>query len=237
MPAEPHRIVTGNRILDALPAHEFEELRPHLEPAVFALKQVLFRPGDEIAFIYLPVSGALSVITLLQDGSSVEVGTIGNEGLLGLSALLGDGISLHEVVIQGAGHGFRASTRIMRQIFERSGAFRDLVMKLSQFVVAEISQTAACNGRHDLQARCARWLLTMADKLKTDHFPLSQEFLAILLGVQRTAVTAAAQGLRRKNLIHYRHGLIEILDRGGLEAAACECYITMKNLRDRFLDG
>lgn len=233
--AEPHRTLTGNRILDALPEQEFGRLRAHLEPVTFQLKQILYRPGDAISFVYFPVTGALSVITLLHDGSSVEVGMVGNEGLLGLSALLGDGISLHEVMVQAAGGGFRTSARIVRQELEQSGPFRDLVLKLSQLVVADISQRAACNGRHDLEARCARWLLAMQDKLETDHFPLSQEFLAMLLGVQRTAVTAVARQLLGKGLIRYRHGRIEIVDRVGLEAAACECYRIMKELRDRFL--
>jgi CRP-like cAMP-binding protein len=224
------RVITGNRILDALPEAEFERLRSHLEPVTFALRQVLQRPGDRIDYVYFPAKGALSILILLQDGAAIEIGTISHEGLLGLAALLGDGISLHEVIIQGAGSGFRVGARIARQEMERSEAFRALVLKLSQYVLAEISQNAACNGHHALRARCARWLLTMADRVDADAFPLSQEFLAMTLGVQRTAVTAIAQKLREEGLIHYTRGRIEIVDRTGLTAAACECYGVMKDL-------
>jgi len=234
--AESRHTATGNRILDALPKEDFDRLRAHLEPVVFKLKDVLYRPGDEIGAIYFPVEGVLSVVMMLPDGATVEVGTAGNEGMIGLSALLGDCISLHEIVVQGAGNGLRLAARLARQEFDRAGAFHNLVMKLSQYVVAEISQKAACNARHDLQARLARWLLSMRDRMGSDRFPLSQEFVATLLGVQRTAVTAVAVGLRRKGLIQYRHGVIEISNRAGLEAAACECYGLMKAMRHRFID-
>lgn len=229
------RLITGNRILDALPAPDFERLRPHLAPVDFALRDVLYRPGDRVEYIYFPAKGALSVLTLLQDGSAIEIGTIGSEGLLGLSALLGDGVSLHEVVIQGPGRGFRLGARLAREEVDRPGVFRDLILKLSQYVLAEISQNAACNGHHELRARCARWLLTMGDRLGEDAFPLSQEFLAELLGVQRTAVTGVAQQLRREGLIQYHRGRIELIDRAGLERASCECYAIINELRERFL--
>jgi CRP-like cAMP-binding protein len=230
---EPPRLITGNRILDALPVHESARLRSRLESVPLALRQVVHRPGDKITSIYFPLKGALSVITLLRDGSSIEVGTVGHEGLLGLSALLADGISLHEVVVQGAGSALRGSAAFIRQEVERSDALRRIVLQLSQFVVAEISQNAACNGRHALRERSARWLLRMRDTLDADEFPLSQEFLSTMLGVQRTAVTGAAQELRHKRLIQYRHGRIAILDVAGLNAAACECYEIMKDARDR----
>jgi CRP-like cAMP-binding protein len=230
---ETLRVITGNRILDALPEAESERLRPLLEPVSFALRQVLQRPGDRIDYVYFPAKGALSILILLQDGSAIEIGTVGHEGLVGLSALLGDGISIHEVTIQGAGTGFRLGARAARQEMERSEAFRALVLNLSQYVLAEISQNAACNGHHDLRSRCARWLLTLADRIDADSFPLSQEVLAMMLGVQRTAVTAIAQKLREEGLIHYRRGHIEIVDRAGLAAVACECYGVMKELHRR----
>lgn len=229
------RVITGNRILDALPAVEFELLHSRLEPIPLVLKQVLYRPGDRIDHAYFPSKGALSVIRLLQDGAAIEIGTIGHEGLLGLSALLGDGISPHEVVIQGAGTGFRAGARLLRQEMESSETFRTMVLRLSQYVLAEISQNVACNRHHDLRSRCARWLLTMADKVGADTFPLSQEFLATMLGVQRTGVTAVASKLREDGFIHYRHGRIEIVDRAGLERISCECYGDLRDLQRRSL--
>ena len=232
---QSRRLATGNRILDALPRRDFERLHAHLEPVPLKLKQVLYRPGDKMPFVYFPVSGMLSVVSLLQDGSAVEVGTVGEEGLAGLPALLGAAASPHEVVVQGKGNGFRIGADTLRHEFDRSASFRGIILKFAELFLAEISQTAACNGRHSLEARCARWLLTMRDRLHADHFPMSQEFLAMLLGVRRTGVTAAALDLRRRKLIEYRYGRINILDRAGLEAAACECYAIIRELHDRFL--
>jgi CRP-like cAMP-binding protein len=177
----------------------------------------------------------ISVVAVLQDGSSVEVGTVGSEGVVGLSAFLGKGVSPHEVMVQGAGRGFRLGVATARQEFDRPGPFRELVLRFTELFLTQISQTAACNGRHSLEARCARWLLTMYDRLATDKFPLTQEFLAMLLGVQRTGVTATARDLQQRGLIRYSHGQVGIRDLAGLEAASCECHRVIKDLFARFL--
>ena len=226
---------TGNRVLDALPQGDFERIQPHLQGVTLPLKQVIHRAGDEITQVYFPTSGMISVVAVLRDGSSVEVGTVGNEGLVGLSAFLGKGISPHEVMVQGAAQGFRLGAGIARQEFNRPGPFRDLVLSFTELFLAQISQTAACNGRHSLEARCARWLLTMHDRLKTDRFPLTQEFLAMLLGVQRTGVTATARDLQQRGLIRYSHGQVDIIDLHGLETASCECHRHIKDQFDHFL--
>jgi len=221
--------------LDALPRHEFDRIHPHLQEVPLPLKESIHHVGDEIAQIYLPVAGMVSIVATLQDGSSVEVGTVGNEGLVGLSALLGKGISPHEVMVQGAGRALRLGAATARQELNRDGAFRDLVLRFTELFLTQISQTAACNGRHGLEARCARWLLTLRDRLGRDNFPLTQEFLAMLLGVQRTGVTATAVDLQRRGLIRYSHGHVDILDLPGLEAAPCECHRVIKDLFARFL--
>lgn len=226
---------TGNRILDALPAQEFSRLSRYLVPARFAPGSVLHHLGDEINFIHFPVSAVFSVNMPLSDGSCLETGTIGDEGFFGLSGLFGDGVAHNEVTIHVGGDGFCLPTPAFREEVDRSGSLRDLCVKLSQLVVAEISQTAACNARHDLRSRCARWLLAMQDKVGRQSFPASQEVLAALLGVQRPAVTGIAQSLRREELIRYRRGLVEICDRARLTAVACECYRVMRDLRDGFL--
>lgn len=233
--SQPHRISTGNRILDALPEDEFNRLQRGLEPVPFALKQTLHHAGAEIPFIYFPVRGIVSMVTMLHDGSAIEVATVGREGLIGLSALLGNAISTHEVMVQGAGFGLRASASVLQDEFHRSEAFRDIVLRFAEIFIEQISQTAACNGRHDLEARCARWLLTMSDRLETDHFPLTQDFLAMLLGAQRTGINAVAVAFQRRGIIRYNHGRITILDRAKLEAAACECHRIIKNRIDGFL--
>jgi CRP-like cAMP-binding protein len=155
--------------------------------------------------------------------------------LVGLSALLAKGVSPHEVMLQGAGRAFRLGAATARQEFNRDGAFRDLALRFTELFLAQISQTAACNGRHGLEARCARWLLTMRDRLGRDSFPLTQEFLAMLLGVQRTGVTATALDLQRRGFIRSSHGQFDILDLPGLEAASCECHRIIKDQLDGFL--
>jgi CRP-like cAMP-binding protein len=228
---------TGNRILDALPQYDFDRLRYHLEPVSLSLKQTLHHSGTEILFVYFPVHGMISVVSTLGDGSAVEVGTVGNEGLVGLPALLGATMTPHQVVVQGAGGGFRASVPALRREFNQSNNFRDLVLKFTNLFLAEVSQTAACNARHGVDARCARWLLTMRDRFGSDRFPITHELLAMLLGVRRAGVTGAAMGLQRNGVIRYNHGQVEILDRAGLEATSCECYGAIKNQIDRFSSG
>ena len=235
MPPHEARVATGNRILDALPPDEFSRLRQRLEPVPLSRSKTLQPSGEEESFVYFPASGMISVVSTLADGSAVEVGTIGSEGLAGLSVLFGAARSPHMMIVQGAGTAFRASATALREELKRSVAFRDVVHKFAALFLAQISQTAACNGRHRLEERCARWLLMMADRLQSDQFPLTQEFLAMLLGVRRQGVTTAALGLQRSGLIRYSHGQLDILDREGLEAASCECYGVIKDQLDRFL--
>jgi CRP-like cAMP-binding protein len=229
------RHATGNRILDALPRYDYDRLHKHLEAVGLPLKQTLHHSGTEILFVYFPAHGMISVVSTLGDGSAVEVGTVGNEGLAGLSALLGTKTSRHDVVVQGSGSGFRASASALRDEFDQSSQFRDTVLKFTELFLAQISQTAACNARHGVEARCARWLLTMRDRFEADRFPITHELLATLLGVRRAGVTGAAIDLQRCGVIRYGHGQVEIVDRAGLEAASCECYAVIKNQIDRFL--
>jgi CRP-like cAMP-binding protein len=232
---QPGWRATGNRVLDALLEPDFDRLRRHLEPVSLPLKQTLHHSGAEIAFVYFPAHGMISVVSVLGDGSAVEVGTIGNEGLAGLSVLLGAATSPHDVMVQAAGDGLRAGASVLRDAFNQSSPFRGIVLKFTHLFLAQISQTAACNVRHGLEARCARWLLTMRDRIEADAFPLTHEFMAMLLGVRRPGVTEAALGLQRSGVISYSHGQVEILDRARLEAASCECYGLIKNQIDRFL--
>jgi CRP-like cAMP-binding protein len=229
------RHATGNRILDALPRSDFDRLYQHLEPVGLPLKQILHQSGTKIVFVYFPAHGMISVVSTLGDGSAVEVATVGNEGLAGLSALLGTRTSRHDVVVQGAGSGFRASATALRDEFDQSSPFRDIVLKFADLFLAQISQTAACNARHGVEARCARWFLMMRDRFEADSFPITHELLAMLLGVRRAGVTGAAIDLQRYGVIRYSHGQVEIVDRAGLEAASCECYAVIKNQIDRFL--
>ncbi len=234
---KPRHGFTGNRILDNLTRQEFDHLYPYLQPISFSAKHVLYQPGDRITFVYFPVTTVFTVVTRLTSGSSVEIGTLGNEGFFGLSSLLGDGVAIREVAVLAAGAGFRINADFVRHELGLLPTLVGLILQLSAFVIDEISQTAACNGRHALEARLARWLLTMRDKLQTADFQISQETLAELLGAQRTAITAAATKLREKGLIRYRHARVTIVESAGLESLACECYEVMRDMRDHFLRG
>lgn len=218
-----------------MPRQDFDRLHSHLELVCLPPSQALYHAGAAIPFVYFPAHGMISVVSTLADGSAVEVGTVGNEGLAGLSALLGARISPHDVLVRGAGNGFRAGAGACRDAFDNSGPFRNLVLKFTDLFLAQVSQTAACNGRHGLEERCARWLLTMRDRFDADAFPITHELLAMLLGVRRPGVTGAAIGLQRSGVIRYSHGRVEILDRAGLAAASCECYGVIKGQIDRFL--
>jgi CRP-like cAMP-binding protein len=229
------RDFTGNGLLDALTAQESNRPRFLLEPVSLGLKQSLYRSGDEIDFIYFPIHGMVSVVSLLQDGSSVEIGTIGNEGLVGLPALLGKPVSPDEVLVTGEGAGLRATANVVRDEFDHCVAFRGAVLRFTQFFLEQVAQSAACNARHQLEARCARWLLLIQHRLQADQYPLTQEFLATMLGARRPGVTVAAGALQRAGFISYAHGQVTILDQAGLEAAACECHGSYKNRIEHLL--
>jgi len=233
MPSE--KGATGNRILDALPKVSFDRLRRHFEPIVLPYRGIVQQAGGEILHITFPTSGVVSLMLPLHDGSVIEIGVIGNEGLVGLPALLDRVDSVHEAVVQGPGEALRVPTQVMRAELDNSSEVRTLVRRFAELFLEQVSQTAACNGLHTLEARCARWLLTMRDRQGSDRFHLTQEFLAVLLGVQRTGVTAVAGSLQRKSLIEYRHGEIEILDPASLESQSCECYRDLKGRLDTFL--
>lgn len=225
----------GNRILDSLPRAEAERLHDVLKPITLPLRQVLYRAGEDIGVVYFPVRGLVSIITPLHDGAAVEVGTVGNEGLVGLPALLANSISPHEVIVQGSVQALRAEAASLKSEFERSGAFRHAVLRFAELFIEAVSQTAACNGRHKIEARCARWFLQMSDRSGAEHFPLTHELLATLLGVRRTGVSTIAMSLQRRGAIRYTHGNVQILDRAILKRISCECYFQMRERNDNFL--
>ena len=233
MPAENG--ATGNRILDALPKASLDRLRRHFEPIALPYRGIVQLAGEKILHITFPTSGVVSIMFPLHDGSVIEIGAIGNEGLVGLPALLDRDDSLHEAVVQGQGEALRLPTHVIRAELGNSSEVRTLMRRYAELFLEQVSQTAACNGLHTLEERCARWLLTMRDRLGADRFRITQEFLAALLGVQRTGVTAIAGALQRKSLINYRRGEIEILDAASLASLSCECYRDLKSGLARYL--
>ena len=228
--AGPH-----NRLLKLLPPEDYERLRPHLQPVEFKYKLSLYRADEQIEFVYFIETGVASLVNTMKNGSSAEVGTIGNEGMVGLPVILGDSQAPTSVYMQVAGHGLRMKAKTFWQEMQRSASLRTVMLHYAHAVFNLVAQSAACNTFHVLERRCCRWLLMTQDRMQSDEFQLTQEFLAMMLGVQRPGVTLAAGELQRAGLIQYTRGHVKILDHAGLIKRSCECYAVSKREFDRLL--
>ena len=224
-----------NRILSALPAEEYDRLRPSLERVELPLGEVLQRPGEPIRFVYFPYGGTVSVTAAMSDGSEAEVGMVGREGLLGLPVALGTRHSPLKAFMQVPGEGVRVRADLFTEEFDRRGEFHCLVLRYAQAFFVQTAVTAACNRLHTLDARLANWLLRSRDRALTDSLPLTHEFLSVMLGVRRAGVTEALGRLREAGLVGHGRGRIVIADVPGLERAACECYGMLRAEFDRLL--
>lgn len=213
-----------NHLLASLPAKEMKRLAPMLQPHTWRIREELHEPGKPITFVYFPVSGVASLVTSMEDGSTVEAATVGNEGLVGLPMFLETGTVSIEAFVQIPGECLRMKASLFRHEMQNGGVLREVAQSYTQVLLRLIAQSAACNRLHTLRQRCARWLLMSHDRVEGDAFLLTQEFLSQMLGVRRATVTVAAGELRQLGLITYRQGRIQIDDRDGLEKAACECY-------------
>jgi CRP-like cAMP-binding protein len=220
---------TGNRLLDALTSECLQRLRPHLEPAALRLKASI----PPLPHVYFPLAGLISVVATMEDGGSIEIGMIGREGMYGVPAFLSDDAPSELAMVQLPGRSLRLGTRLLRQEMEEDGALRRLLLRYIEATMSAIAQSAACNRLHLLERRCARWLLASHDRAEGDTFPMTHEFLALMLGVRRPGVTVAVRSLRESGLITYNHGTLTVQDRDGLEAAACECYRVIRDKFDR----
>jgi len=224
-----------NRLLACLPQEDQARLRRHLESMVLKYKYPLYAARERIEFVYFLESGVASLVNEMEDGSAVEVGTVGNEGVVGLPVLLGDAMAPTCVYVQVPGRALRMRVDILQEEMRRSAPLRETMLRYAHAFFNQVAQSAACAHLHSLQKRCCRWLLMTHDRMSSDEFLLTQEFLAMMLGVRRPGVTKAASALKRAGLIHYRHGHVTILDREGLERRACECYGVSKAEFDRLL--
>ena len=213
-----------NRLLAALPAEDMARLRPRLQPVEFSLRQIIQVPNEPITSVYFPENGWVSMMALLVEGNSAEVGIVGFDGMVGLPVLLGSDRSPNEAMVQAPGTLLRLDADAFREELDRSSALRTLLLRYALAFQVQVTQTAACNGNHALEQRLARWLLTAHDRVHGDEFPMTQEFLAIMLCVHRPGVTVAARLFQQAGLIRYSNGQMTIMDRAGLEAAACECH-------------
>jgi len=216
---------TGNQILDGLPADEFEPLMQILEPAELSLKDDVYARGEPIAFVYFPVDCVISLVAEMEDGRTVEVATVGREGMAGLPVFLQAAYtSAHDSFCQIAGTALRMSAEAFTTRANNGGALQALLQRYTQALFSQVAQSSACNRLHSIEQRCARWLLLTRDRVGKDRFPLTQEFLAQMLGVQRSSVNGVASTLQKAGVIRYTRGVITILDGAALERVSCECY-------------
>lgn len=224
-----------NKILAALPAQEYDRIFPHLTPVSLPLGEILYRTEGRITQVYFVSTGVVSLVTHLEEGASVEVGMIGNEGMVGLSIVLGDDVSPTEAIVQIADGAMRMEASALREELAQGGMLQSLLMRSALAMLKQATQTAACNRSHHIAERLARWLLTAHDRVEGDELKMTQEFIAEMLGTRRAGVSEAASILQTDGLIRYSRGHIRVLNRKGLEEFACQCYSIVKAEYDRLL--
>ena len=225
-----------NRLLAALPADEYARLLPHLEPVELSQRQVLWQSEAPIRAVYFPRNCVASLLTPLEHEQPVEAATVGSEGMAGTSVVLGVGTTRFQAIAQIPGAAARLDAdRLVEWLRNSDGALLPLMLRYAQALQEQTAQSVACNRRHGIDERCARWLLMTHDRVGTDQFPLTHEFLAFMLGVRRASVTVAAGMLQQAGLIRYHRGAITVLDRERLEDASCECYGVIRRKYEQLL--
>jgi len=231
MPPSFHKTIHGNLLLGALEPEFRRRLDQYLEPVDLKLGAVVCNAGGLLSHAYFPQGCVLSLLTVMEDGSAIETANIGREGAFGLFAAMYSRVSFNQCIVQLEGNMLRCHIDILKSEFNKSENVRDLFINYSEKLFSQIQQTAACNALHTTEQRAIRWLLMMHDRAEGDALTYTHEFLAQILGVNRKSVTLAAQSLQAAGLIRYHRGLMQVLDRAGLEKATCECYATV---RERF---
>ena len=232
--SRPH---TSNRILSALSRPEFERLAEHLDPVNLSRGETLYHPEQPISHVYFPTRGVVSLVSTFEDGSSVEVGMVGNEGMFGVCVFLGSVSTPLLAQVQLPGDSLRMRAGVLRREFRKGGQLQDLLLRYTQGFITQIAQTAACNRAHHVEGRLAKWLLMCADRAQSKELRLTQEFIATMLGTRRAGVSETACRLKEAGLISYRRGDVTIENRAGLEALSCECYPLMKKEFARLVGG
>ena len=228
------RIPVGNRLLAALPRDEYERLLPNLETVSLTYKQVLYEPREPINQVYFPNTGVISLLTILEEGIAGEVGLVGNEGMVGLSVFLGIDTTPIQSFVQVPGDAMRMNADVFKSL-NQSDSLHGLLHRYTHALMIQISQSVACNNYHSVEQRCCRWLLMTRDRVGSNQFPITQEFLSEMLGVRRASVTVVASILQKAELIRYSRGRMTILNGFGLEKASCKCYRLVKEEFDRSL--
>jgi CRP-like cAMP-binding protein len=224
-----------NLLLAALPAAEFERLAAHLERVTLRLGDMLYEPGEQLQHAYFPVSSIVSLHYVMATGASASVAGVGNEGVVGISLFMGGGTTPSSAVVQTAGVAYRLERRWLMQEFERSGAMLHLLLRYTQALMTQMTQTAVCNRHHSVEQQLCRWLLVTLDRIPSGQIVMTQELAASMLGVRREGVTEAAGRLQAAGVIRYRRGHIAVLERAGLELRTCECYEVVRKEFARLL--
>jgi CRP-like cAMP-binding protein len=235
MPPVTKQGARANRLLAALPKEEYQRLLPELRPVTLAFGKILYEPGAIIRHVYFPNDSIVSLISEVAERSTLEVAIVGNEGMTGISVFMGVARSRTRALVQCGGSAMRMKSAYLGRESDRSGALTRLLRRYTHSLFTQISQSAACNRFHKVDARLARWMLMTHDRTGSDEFRLTQEFMSNMLGVRRERVNMAAGDLQREKLISYSRGMIKIRDRAGLETVACECYRIIKEETDSFL--
>lgn len=224
-----------NHLLAALPAAEFERLVPHLELVPLPLGELLYEPGVKLQYAYFPTTAIVSLRYVMETGASAETAGVGNEGAVGISLFMGGDTMPSSAVVQVAGHAYRLEGRLLQQEFGRTNMLRRLLLRYTQALITQMTQTAACNRHHSIEQQLCRWLLLTLDRLPSNELIITHEMVASILGVRREGITEAAGKLQRAGFIRYRRGHITVLERSGLETHACECYTVVKKELSRLL--
>ena len=224
-----------NELLAALPTAEWLRWLPQLEVVDMPLGKVLYESGSKMTHVYFPTSSIVSLLYVMEDGSSAEIAVVGREGIVGISLFMGGSSTPSRAVVQSAGRGYRLQASLMMQEFNRAGPVLHLLLRYTQALITQMAQTAVCNRHHSLDQQLCRWLLLSLDRLNGNELVMTQELIANMLGVRREGVTEAAGQLQDAGLISYRRGHITVHDRLGLEKRSCECYAVVKNEYERLL--
>src|SRR6478609_2930569 len=224
-----------NRLLAALPEENYQALLPFLERLPLPLGMALYESGGAQGYVYFPTSSIVSLLYVLENGASAEIAVTGPEGLVGIALFMGGETTPSRAVVQSAGEGYRLKAAVLKAEFERGGELQHLLLRFTQALITQMTQTAVCNRHHAVDQQLCRWLLLSLDRLPSNEVMMTQELIANMLGVRREGVTEAAGKLQDAQLIHYSRGRITVVDRPGLEAQACECYRVVKKEFDRLL--
>ena len=222
-----------NQLLAAMPEAEWKRWLPDIEAVDLPLGKVLYEPGATLSHVYFPTTAIISLLHVLENGASAEIAVVGNEGLVGISLFMGGESTPSRAVVQSAGKGFRLPAQAMKDEFNRGGAVLHLLLRYTQALITQMSQTAVCNRHHSLDQQLCRWLLLSLDRLEGSELVMTQELISNMLGVRREGVTEAALLLQAARLIKYSRGRISVLDRPGIEKRSCECYGVVKKEYDR----